>query len=102
MAYCKSIKVPLSLWERRNEICRKPFIVYIASDGFIIPDFIEYTIRKEKHKLSTAAAKVEKLPGLILVNFITVVDNEIINKIYSIIILKSLFAQEKSRSDPAT
>jgi hypothetical protein len=57
-----------------------PSLKILRAMDLLCPDFYEYNIRKEKRKLSTAAAKVEKLPGLILVNFITVVDNEIINR----------------------
>ena len=57
-----------------------PSLKIIRAMDLLGPDFYEYNIRKEKRKLSTAVASVEKLPGLILVNFITVVDNEIINR----------------------
>jgi hypothetical protein len=40
MASCKRIKVPLSLRERRNEICRKPFIENNTSNGFIRPGLL--------------------------------------------------------------
>jgi hypothetical protein len=42
-----------------------PSLKILRAMDLLCPDFYEYIIRTKKRKRSTAAASVEKLPGLI-------------------------------------
>jgi hypothetical protein len=69
VAYCKSIKGPFPSGRGEMRFAGNPSLKILRAMDLLCPDFYEYNIRKGKRKLSTAAARVAELPGLILVNF---------------------------------